>query len=264
MDPSNRSSRGASRFLAGLPAVIHLPTGDRLCSAHNLSRTGVLLSGEISASPGPIEVTVRTVTGDLQIRIHGQVHRVDRDEENGTTEVGVGFAPLDDETRERLESMVARVIEGQAPASLQALSANPTDQEIRDALASVSLAHRISLALRAMSREREILMRDPSPQVLDALARNPSLLSRDVRALLRSFTLLPSTLETFARDARWNSDEELRILIASHPRTPMAAADRVIDSLDRHGLERLVQRPGLNAALRLKVGHRLKGPPGRR
>jgi hypothetical protein len=236
---------------------MHYHGRDYPCAAHDLSRSGVLLTGEL---PWPadreVDLTVRSVGGDLNLRIRGLVQRVSEDGAEHT-QVGIEFGRIEEAQRSVLESLVSRVVEGLSPAFLEGLTPNAPEPEIRDALAKVPLAHRMALAARAMPREREILIKDSNPQVLEALARNPNLLTHEMRSLLRLAILLPSTLEILARDSRWMGDEEAKILIATHPRAPFTLSDRLLATVSPDGMRKALQRPGLNPSLRTKLLHKL-------
>lgn len=253
--------RGASRFLAGVPAVLHYHGRDYPCAAHNLSRTGLLLVGEIPwPSDAEVELTVRSAGGDLELRVRGTVQHVDAEPESQATHIGIEFRQVGDPEKVVLESLVCRVIGGQVPAALAGLPAGASEHQIREALLQVAVAQRIALALRAMPKERELLLLDPNPQVLEALVRNPNLLHHEVRSLLRFPTLLPSTLDILARDPKW-ADEELKILIATHPRTPASQAEKLLSSVSPLGLRNALQRPGLNPDLRLRLARKPVKPP---
>lgn len=257
MSLQRKASRGASRFLAGLPAILHYHGQNYACAAHNLSRSGVLLIGELPhPAADQVEVTVRTTAGDLELRAQGWVQRVLSDPAEKEIQVGIEFRQMAEAQRSALESLVSRVVEGVIPAALDSLAEDATDQEIREALAKVPLPHRVTLATRAMPREREVMLRDPSPQVLEALARNPNLLQHEARSLLRIQTLLPTTLDVLAH-CKWAGDEEMKILIATHSRASFPLAERLTSSLSPEGLRKAIQRPGLNPALRVKLLQKL-------
>jgi len=259
----DRPSRGSARFLAGLSAVVHYHGQDYNCSAHNLSRTGALLRGSVPwPSDESVEISIASGTGDLTLRTRGRVRRVDveESEEGRLLRIGVEFGDLDDEQSRVLEALVARVVEGVSPAALESLHAEATADQIREALEKIPVAHRMSLAARGSAREREILMNDPNPQVLEAVARNPKLLPKDVMALLRIHNILPSTLEILGRDARLAQHEELRVLIASHPKAGLTLARNVAKDLSPEGQAKLLRRPGVHPTLRLEIGRTAKGP----
>jgi hypothetical protein len=144
------------------------------------------------------------------------------------------------------------------------LPPNPNPQQIREALDKVSLAHRMSLAHRGLPTMREILIHDPNPRVLDALARNPNLKPTELQALLRMPTLLPQTIEALSRDARWISNPPMKMAIAAHRNAPFAVADRLVSSMSPDMQRKVLQAPGLNPGVRTKLAQKMsRGPAGR-
>jgi hypothetical protein len=172
----------------------------------------------------------------------------------------VTFQELSDAQRETLESLVARVVEGVSPAAIEALPHDASVRQIREALERIPAAHRAAIASRGAAREREIMIQDPDPQVLDALARNPNLTPPELRTLLRSRQLLPRTLQHLCRDGRWTGTEEFKINIACHPNVPFSVAERLIESLGADAKRRALVQPGLNPALRMKLGQKARRP----
>jgi len=245
--------RGTSRFQAGLPVVLRVRGAEHPCRGLDLSRRGLLVIGDFPPDLGPeLELTLSSAAGDLRFDCKARVIRRAADEQ-GQLRVGLEFIDVDYEHRTTLEALIARVVEGIAPAAIEALPPHPTPAQIRDALENTPLSHRVTLASRAQPREREILFHDPSPQVIDALARNPQLLQNEVRAMLRMPMLLPSTLDSLARDPRWGGNKELRILIASHHNATYSMVERLTKNIDRESARRLIQAPGLNPAVRTKL-----------
>jgi len=171
--------------------------------------------------------------------------------------IGVQFMGLDADQRETVELLVSRVVEGMAPPSLETLPRGASDVQVRNALARIPLAHRIGLAKRAHSRERQFLRMDADPQVLEALARNPNITMPEIIALARLQQLLPSTLEILAEDPRWKHSDEVTILLATHPRATFQTVDKLIAKCNDLLLQRIIHQPGLNPAVRENVMRRL-------
>jgi len=246
--------RGKARFLAALPAVLHHDGEDLPCAADDLSRTGVLLHGKMAPpTNADIETSISTPTGDRSIRVAGRVMHVHEEPESGDVRLGVQFEPLSTEQAEAVDLIVSRVVEGMAPAALSGIDPRASLGDIRQALAKITVAHRVTLAARCGPKERAILKHDPDPHVLEALARNPNVNLPEVKALLRRSDLLPSTLEIIAEDLRWRGDEELKIAIATHHRVTFTTADKVARRLSDLGIARLIQRPGLQPGVKQKL-----------
>ena len=255
-----KQTRSAFRFLASLPADLHHGGSDYPCAAYDLSRTGVLLVGALPAPSEPeARLTVRSSAGDLELAVTGRVIRVVGDPQGQETQIGVEFPEITGPDRRVLESLVARVVEGIVPAALEALPAHPSPLEIKQALEKITLPHRIALALRGIPRDRELLIHDPSPQVIDALARNPGLRPPELRTILGLPYLLPQTLQTLANDSRWRQQEQLRILMAGHRNTPFDVAERIASTMSPDAVRKVVRQGGLNPALRAKLLHKVSG-----
>jgi hypothetical protein len=249
------SSRG-SRFAAGLPAILHLHKNDYECVAYNLSRTGSLVVGQFPSLVGyRVEVTFRYPQGDLSVRLAGRAVRADHEE--GEDHLALEFMEIDDDKRDALEILLARVIEGHSPAPIEALRPGAPVNEVRRALEQVPVPHRISLATRAKPREREFLCQDTHPQVLEALVRNPNLRPDEARTIAELPHLQPSTLELLSRDPRWANDEAMSCAIVAHPRTPLTLAQRIVDKLKPAAIKKLIQMPGVPPSIRTQLQRKL-------
>lgn len=246
--------RGKARFLAALPAVLHHEGEELPCAADDLSRSGVLVQGTLPTPTNPeVEITISTPNGDRSIRVAGRVVHAHEESESGDVRLGVQFETLSEEQVEAVDLIVSRVVEGMAPAALSGIDPKASLGDIRQALAKITVAHRVTLAARCGAKERAILKHDPDPHVLEALARNPNVNLPEVKALLRRSDLLPSTLEIVAEDLRWRGDEELKIAIATHNRVTFTTADKVVRRLSDLGVARLIQRPGLQPGVKQKL-----------
>ena len=247
-----------NRFPAGLPAILVERGVEYRGLAHNLSRNGALIRGAFPwPAEGAVEVRITSAGGDLRVHLWGRVVRVGEASAGQQTEVALEFLEVDARTRDALEALIARVVEGSLPAALAALPADAGPDAIRSALESIPVPHRIALAARAALPEREFLRHDPSPDVLHALARNPTLGVREVRALAVHPNLRPPTLAQLASSPRWRADEEIRHRLLANPRLPAGSVEELLAGMDRVELRRLADRPGIPSALRSALARRL-------
>ena len=246
--------RHGYRFFAGLRATVTLDSGEIPCQAVDLHRAGVMLEGEFEAKEQTrARISLSSNSEDLQFQAYGQVTHVSTNDETHATRLGIQFESLDSDQTESLELLVARVIEGMSPAPLAHLPRDATLGEIHEALNKIPTAHRITVAQRALPLERSFLFHDDSRHVTEALCRNPQLTLPEVIKILRLPTLLPTTLELLSRDQRWNRNEEIKIMIATHPRVPYPVADRLVQTLSLPGIRKVIRRPGLNPAIKEKL-----------
>jgi hypothetical protein len=259
MTPQPPVSPRANRFLAGLPCLLSIPGQDVTCRAHNLSRTGVSLSGHIpSFAVSEVSLRIRNPAGDLRLTVAARVIRRDEDPEGEQTVLGVEFVAIPRSDLPALDALIARLVEGVSPAALEDLPETATRQEIRAALEQVTVPHRTVLATRGQPKMRGFLIQDPSPVVVDGLARNPGLLLHELLTILRMPNLLPHTLEAIGKDPRWTANAQVMNMVATHRNTPLGAADKIVSRMSTSALERVILASGLKPMLRIKILQRLK------
>jgi hypothetical protein len=254
MKPLRTGADRESRFAASLPASMQYESGDAPCRAHNLSRTGVLLVGDLPIPASPVvRVTIGSPGRDLSVTLFGRISWSDREAESRETRLAVEFLGGPDDTDATLEALIARVVEGTSPASLKDLPDNASPEQVRAALANIPVPHRVTMAVRAMPKERGFLLRDTNVHVMDALARNPNLLPHELLKILRVRSILPHTLEIIAKDKRWANNEHILILVATNRNTPAAVAERLVSTMRKATLHKVIRAPDLAPALRTKV-----------
>jgi hypothetical protein len=263
MGSQSKADRADERFKASLPARLLYEGREYPCAAHDLSRSGVLLTGELPHPESPdVEVIITTAGGDLELRVTAAIVHMQQSEEAAETRLGLQFNELEAGQKEIVESMVYRVMEGMAPAAIEALSEKASAGEIRQALNNIPLPHRIMLARRGQLKERTIIRNDSNPEVLEALARNPNILLPEILALARLRHLAPSTVTAMAEDPRWLGNEELKILLVTHPRVTFTTADKIVASMNEAVLQRVIRRSGLQPGVRQKLMAKLAHKPG--
>jgi hypothetical protein len=250
----------ANRFRTGLSAEVHYGSDTVHCDVSNLSRTGVFLAGLVPrTTEGPVHLTLKSTTGDLEVRLTGRVVRQDAATSDAPGGVAVEFHPPEAPEKAKLDALVARVIGGSNPSPIQNLRQGMPMHELRKALEAIPLSDRIATATRAVTpKDREILRCDSHPLVLQALARNSNLSLDDARALASQPHALPGLLEMLAADGRFKQDDELKVLLLSHPQCPPGAADAMIAVLRTPLIRRLLARPSLSPIVRTKVNQRLR------
>jgi hypothetical protein len=97
------------------------------------------------------------------------------------------------------------------------------------------------LALRANRTERQILLRETSPQVMMALLNNPHLETDDVLQMVKSPYAAGSILKRVASDRRWSGSPDLRLALARNPQTPTVLAKRLLPGLPLSALQGLAR-----------------------
>lgn len=90
---------------------------------------------------------------------------------------------------------------------------------------------RTVLARKADRVERQILLNDTSPQVLQALLANPRIEGKDVLRMVKSTHAAAPMLKRIAEDPRWGKNQEILAVIAKNPKTPAPQAVRLVEKL---------------------------------
>jgi hypothetical protein len=83
--------------------------------------------------------------------------------------------------------------------------------------------------------------------------RNPNILLPEILALARVRHLSPATVTWMAEDPRWAANEELKILLATHPRVTFATAEKLVTTMSEAALRRVIRRPGLQQGVRKRL-----------
>lgn len=97
------------------------------------------------------------------------------------------------------------------------------------------------LALKANRTERQILLRETSPQVMMALLNNPHLESDDVLQMVKSPYAPGSILKRVASDRRWSSSLDVRTAVVKNPQTPAVLARNLLPGLPTSVLQGLAR-----------------------
>lgn len=207
--------------------------------------------------PEPLEaeqrVSVRLRGGVTETSIETEVHQVFR---SGATEHGVALRLLT-ENPEAQDS--AAPATQPAPAAESSPRSEMTGASIALEIRRLNVSQRMRLATRAGRLERQILLRDNSPQVLMALLANPRIDEQEVRDLVRSPHAASGVLQHVAKDRRWSNHYEIRLCLVRNPKTPTPLAQRLLPSLRQPDLQTLAKSPNVReaikgAALRLYLG----------
>ena len=97
------------------------------------------------------------------------------------------------------------------------------------------------LALRANRTERQILLRETSPQVMMALLNNPHVESDDVLQIVKSPYAPGSILKRVAGDRRWSTSPDIRKAVVRNPQTPSLLARNLLPGLPTSALQALAR-----------------------
>ncbi len=97
------------------------------------------------------------------------------------------------------------------------------------------------LALTAGRTERQILLRETSPQVTMALLNNPHLETDDVVQIVKSAYSPASVLKRVAQERRWSANGDVRLALVRNPQTPTPLAVQLLAALPTSALKVLAR-----------------------
>lgn len=106
-------------------------------------------------------------------------------------------------------------------------------------------------AQRAGRAERQVLLRDNAPQVLQGLLVNPRLEAKEVLRIAKSTYATGAILQRIATDARWGKNQEILAAVVRNPKSPTLAVTRLMDKLRTSDLRQMAKMSsGLKEVLR--------------
>ena len=229
----------------------------------NIRRRGLFLIRLPEAPRTHEPVAVRLSAGSTEVLVESDVHQVFR---SGASEHGVALKPR---TEIPDSSAPADAPEPVGENPEQAEPATPAEETIQKSemtgasialdIRRLNVSQKMRLATRASRLERQILLRDNSPQVLMSLLANPRIDEQEVRDLVRSPHAASGVLQHVAKDRRWSANYEVRLSLVRNPKTPTPLAQRLLTTLRQGDLQTLAKSPNVReaikgAALRLYLG----------
>jgi hypothetical protein len=114
----------------------------------------------------------------------------------------------------------------------------------------MNVSQKMQLASKATVGERQILLRDASPQVLMGLLANPRIEDKEVLALAKSSSASSGVLQRIAKDRRWSTNYEIRVALVENPQTPTPLAVRMLDTLRERELRVMAKGSAVREVIR--------------
>ncbi len=96
---------------------------------------------------------------------------------------------------------------------------------------SMNPSERFILATKASRTERQILLRDTSPQVLLGLLAHPRLENKEVLELVKSTHATGAMMDRVAGNRRWMSNPEIQLAVAKSNKTSPPLAIKLLETL---------------------------------
>lgn len=126
-------------------------------------------------------------------------------------------------------------------------------------LSSQPLGNKITLARSATAAVVEALLREGTPQLMEACLDNPHLKEGSVHQFITGPTSTAETISIVARNGRWKSRPNIRLAILKNPRTPTIWFTVFLPGLPHTLLKELLAAPRLTCAQKDLVRQALAG-----
>ena len=127
----------------------------------------------------------------------------------------------DEEIEELTDEMMARAI---SAASIHIASKGDFDETTgltENQVRGLPLAMRVKLAYGASKTLRNILLKDPSPQVAVTALNRSAISDREVESLCQSRSVSEELLTEVARHRQWIGKYRIMLMVVKNPRTPV-------------------------------------------
>ncbi|MFH2008849.1 MAG: hypothetical protein ABI333_19835 [bacterium] len=128
----------------------------------------------------------------------------------------------------------------------------------------LTLGERKSLARAAPRDTLARLLRDPEPQVIRLLLRNPRLVERDVVLVASRRPVQPEVIREVMANPKWLSRYAVKRTIILNPGTPNELAIRLLPFMTQTHLREISADPALPEIRRDAAQRLLQGAPGQR
>jgi hypothetical protein len=123
------------------------------------------------------------------------------------------------------------------------------NRRLEEALRSLAVGERVTVARFAASALFPSLLDDPDPRVLEAVLANARLTAEDLQRWLATGHPGPEALALVARDERWATRPAVRVALLTHRSIPRASALSLLTSASRGEWRRLAEDPSADALL---------------
>ncbi len=147
--------------------------------------------------------------------------------------------------------MLARVC---TDTMVQAHYRKVAERRLSQRIERLTLGEQVALARVAPKAVLADLARLREPAVIEALLGNPRTTSADIIELLGDRDLPPAVLRIVAEHHRWGGYVPVRVLLVSHFSTPVHTALKVLATLPKEDVRRLLEEGSLPPVVAIQAG----------
>jgi hypothetical protein len=159
------------------------------------------------------------------------------------------------EDQEDLSALAEEIQQGRDSIAVpeELLEERPPEKQVAKNLQAqiqaMSVGERLKLALRGNRDARTILMRDGNRMVQRFVLLNPRMSDDEVLGLAKNRNIDHDVLEQICRHKEWVSNYQVRLALATNPKTPLGTAVRFVPTLLPRDLRQLAKSKNVPSAI---------------
>ena len=178
-------------------------------------------------------------------------HETKKEIEGETEEEPASGESLDDLFRtikEEAESEEEEKVEIEIPEDLLKEEEEEEEGKKKDEFESLykkinqmSVAEKVKLALLGNMEARKILIKDSNKIVALSVLESPKITIQEIRSLAQSKNVMDDILLHIARNKHWVKDYQIRLSLATNPKTPPSIAMRFLNTLRENDIKKIAR-----------------------
>ncbi len=118
---------------------------------------------------------------------------------------------------------------------------------------TMTVSEKVKLALRGNKDARTILIRDASKMIRRFVLQNPRIGDGEVVAICRNRSADDELLRTIAEKREWMRNYQVRLALATNPKTPLPIAIRQVMTLGERDLQQLAKSRNVPQAVAVQA-----------
>jgi hypothetical protein len=135
----------------------------------------------------------------------------------------------------------------------EAEDAAPVARSLYAQIVNMGIAEKLKLALRGNRDARAILARDGTKLIRRMVLQNPRITDTEVIAIARNRSTDEEMLRIITDRKEWIRNYQVRLAIATNPKTPLALALKQVATLMEHDLRQLAKSKNVSQTVVAQV-----------
>jgi len=119
----------------------------------------------------------------------------------------------------------------------------------QDKIRAMRVGERLKLALKGNRDVRTLLLRDSNRLIQRFVLQNPRISDEEVIALAKNRNIEHELLEDICRRKEWVSNYQVRLSLATNPKTPVMIALRFVPTLQARDLRQIAKSKNVPSAI---------------